>query len=203
MQINKGRDVDVTVYKSLVLYIHPRCQPKARNNVEIQRKNVSAMNGGFPTNSLIEAVPVLFSLFIHLLTIPSLTLSYATIQDLMPKRDQILSLIHDSDPDVLALTETWLQPEINTSESFYTDTYNVYRPDHADKRGGGVLLTIRKTKPSCSIDSNSGLKIFLAACQPPPPPWSKINRCVLQSTGLFQFVHTTTSQQYYYCCKAV
>lgn len=86
----------------------------------------------------------------------------------MPKRDQILSLIDDSDTDVLALTETWLQPEIDTSEIFDTDSYNVYRHDRADKRGGGVLLAIRKTIPSFSIDTNSGLEITWAACFTPP-----------------------------------
>ena len=52
--------------------------------------------------------------------------------------------------DVLAITETWLRPVINSCEIFPNMDFTIHRRDrfeHNNKRGGGVLLAVRNTVP--------------------------------------------------------
>ena len=44
---------------------------------------------------------------------------------------------------ILVVSETWLSPDISTSE-FFPDQYNVFRKDRADGFGG-VLLACRNS----------------------------------------------------------
>lgn len=84
---------------------------------------------------------------------------------MLPKRDQFCSFLDDSNSDIVVLTETWLTPEINDMEIFPdNNSYNVYRHDRGTKRGGGVLLGIKKKFSSFLIDSKSDLEIVWCAC---------------------------------------
>ena len=58
--------------------------------------------------------------------------------------DFYCSLLQE-DYDIIALTETWLVNEINNSEIF-DKRYDVIRKDRDNKkkRGGGVLLALKK-----------------------------------------------------------
>ena len=52
--------------------------------------------------------------------------------------------------DVLAITETWLTPDINSCEILPNMNFTIHRRDrfeHNNKRGGGVLLAVRNTVP--------------------------------------------------------
>ena len=52
--------------------------------------------------------------------------------------------------DVLAITETWLTPVINSCEILPNMNFTIHRRDrfeHNNKRGGGVLLAVRNTVP--------------------------------------------------------
>lgn len=84
----------------------------------------------------------------------------------MSKRDHLASYLDDCDCDVLVLTETWLHPDIYDSEiASLADTHNIYRCDCTKKRGGGVLLAIKKkTIISHVINTNSELEVVWAAC---------------------------------------
>lgn len=56
--------------------------------------------------------------------------------------------------DVIAFTETWLNPDIFDSEIFCSD-FDVYRNDRLNNRGGGVLIAVHCSIPSeCFVLSN-------------------------------------------------
>lgn len=89
-----------------------------------------------------------------------LSLSFTNIRSILPKRDLVGSLIDDTNSDILAFTETWLHPDVNDNEIIPdNNSYNIYRNDRVDRRGGGVLLAVKKTLSSYLINSNSALEI--------------------------------------------
>ena len=48
-------------------------------------------------------------------------------------------------PDIIACTETWLKPDISSSEIFpHSLGYTIIRDDRLTRNGGGVLLAISK-----------------------------------------------------------
>lgn len=94
----------------------------------------------------------------------SLSVVYTNIRSLLPKRDTLCSFLDDSDPDILVLTETWLNPDICDNEILPDNNlYKIYRNDRIDRRGGGVLVAIKKTLQSYCIDNTSSLEIVWAA----------------------------------------
>lgn len=98
-------------------------------------------------------------------TIPTLSLSSTNIRSLVPKRDLVCSFLDDSDCDILALTETWLNPDITDIEIFPDrNNFHIYRNDRKNKRGGGVLLAVRKTVQSYAINVHSDLEMIWVAC---------------------------------------
>lgn len=65
----------------------------------------------------------------------------------------------------MVLTETWLHPDVSDSEIFPDfNNYNLYRQDRVGRRGGGVLIGIKKSLSSFSIPTNSSLEIAWAGC---------------------------------------
>lgn len=65
----------------------------------------------------------------------------------------------------MALTETWLHDQIGNSEVL-PDRYNfnIYRRDRRQKRGGGVLLAVKKTISSFIIETESPIEIIWVSC---------------------------------------
>ncbi|XP_053398333.1 uncharacterized protein LOC123552572 [Mercenaria mercenaria] len=54
-------------------------------------------------------------------------------------------LIQQVKPDIISCTETWLKPDIQTSEIFPKDlNFQVFRDDRTSGQGGGVLTAISK-----------------------------------------------------------
>lgn len=89
-----------------------------------------------------------------------LAVSFANIRSILPKRDLVCSLIDDNKSNILVFTETWLNPDITDDEILpHTQSYNIYRKDRSGKRGGGVLLGIRKSLTPFLVNSKSSLKI--------------------------------------------
>lgn len=83
----------------------------------------------------------------------------------MSKLDHLASYLDNCDCDIFALTETWLHPDIANNEiASLADSYNVYRCDRTNKRGGGVLLAIKKTITSHRVNTNSDLEVVWAIC---------------------------------------
>ena len=71
-----------------------------------------------------------------------------------------LEQIDQTKPDIIACTETWLKPEIKSSEIFPDSLgYNVFRDDRMTGQGGGVLLAVSKRlnceeQPDLTTDCN-------------------------------------------------
>ena len=75
-------------------------------------------------------------------------------------------LLHDTKPDIVMGTETWLEPNIESSEIFPSD-YTVYRRDRPTDPHGGVVLLIHNrfiSAPVPEIETDSELV------------WAKISR---------------------------
>ena len=69
-------------------------------------------------------------------------------QSIVNKIDELQVLA--TNMDVLAITETWQTPDINSCEILPNMNFTIYRRDrfeHNNKRGGDVLLAVRNTVP--------------------------------------------------------
>lgn len=74
------------------------------------------------------------------------------------------SAIDTCSAHIIALTETWLSPDIQNSEIFEEAShFNIYRYDRTTSRGGGALLAISNKIPSSSISVSSNLEIIWAS----------------------------------------
>ena len=74
-------------------------------------------------------------------------------QKLDGKQAEFWSMINAVKPDIIFGSETWLVPNISTSEVFPPD-YNVYRKDRGDG-WGGVLLAIHSSLTSYQLPVNT------------------------------------------------
>lgn len=73
------------------------------------------------------------------------SVTFTNIRSVMTKRDDLSAFICDNNSSIVILTESWLKPEINDSEIFPDELqFDVYRCDRISKRGGGVLIAIKK-----------------------------------------------------------
>lgn len=84
----------------------------------------------------------------HALSIPTLNMYYQNVRGLNTKTHDLYNAIYTSQYDIIALSETWLQPHVSNSE-FISGDYSVLRDDRyvlctQRKRGGGVLLAANK-----------------------------------------------------------
>ena len=71
----------------------------------------------------------------------SITIIHSNCRSLLPKIDHLRLLISSHSPNVVAITETWLDSTISNSELFIPG-YQLVRRDR-DRHGGGVGLYIR------------------------------------------------------------
>nr|XP_054763097.1 uncharacterized protein LOC129269612 [Lytechinus pictus] len=69
----------------------------------------------------------------------TLTINFQSIKN---KKEEVGALIDSANPDIIIGTETWLKPEVHSSEIFPVG-YNVIRRDRQDRPGGGVLIAIK------------------------------------------------------------
>jgi len=80
----------------------------------------------------------------------------------------LLNLISTKKPSILADTETWLTPDIRSSEIFPTELgYNAYHKDRPS-RHGGVLLAV--TNLVSSVELSSDCEIIWAKLSIPDSP---------------------------------
>ena len=104
----------------------------------------------------------------------SLKLLCLNARSLGNKRAQFQNLVDSTNPDVVVVTETWLQNDQSDGEigdpmryPGFSDTYDVYRHDRDPKRkkndedgGGGVLVAVKKifsTVPQLELEANCEL----------------------------------------------
>lgn len=87
--------------------------------------------------------------------VDQLSFYYQNVRGLRTKIVQLKQGILNSDYHVIALTERWLLPRVNSGEMF-DRRYSVYRCDRdalimGKRKGGGVLLAINNTLRSEEI----------------------------------------------------
>jgi len=77
-----------------------------------------------------------------------LTLLNVNCQSIAGKKAEFQQKVEDTKPDIICATETWLSADHKDGEIgdvyAFQDNYDVYRKDRVGKKGGGVLLAIRK-----------------------------------------------------------
>ena len=66
------------------------------------------------------------------------------------KFDEFEVFVHNEEPDIIGVSETWLHADIPYSESELKG-YWMYRGDRMHRRGGGCLLYIKKTIKSKEV----------------------------------------------------
>ena len=62
------------------------------------------------------------------------------------KKNQLNIMVHDSDPHIIGITESWANKDITDAE-LGQDGYVMFRKDRMGRRGGGVLLYVKYTIP--------------------------------------------------------
>lgn len=93
--------------------------------------------------------------------LPTLSLSSTNIRSLMAKRELLCSFLYDCDCDILALTKTWLYPDV-TNDKVLPDrsSFNIYQNDRTNRWGGGVLAVKKKTLQSYANKLHSNMEII-------------------------------------------
>ena len=71
-------------------------------------------------------------------------IAHINAQSLLAHIDQIKFQLQKNDIDVLAVSETWLKPEVKTNSFCNRLEYIFVRNDRLEKTGGGVGFFIRK-----------------------------------------------------------
>ena len=78
-----------------------------------------------------------------------LRLLNVNFQSMVSKKPQIIEMIDRLKPDVIIGSETWLKPEILSSE-LLTKQYQVFRKDRQGKTSGGGVIIGVKTELQCT-----------------------------------------------------
>ena len=86
-------------------------------------------------------------------TIKGLNLFYTNARSIIKKRDELVTYVMSEKPDIVSITETWL----NISENHLISEvnipgYNMFLNCRENKRGGGVLLYIKDTINATEIN---------------------------------------------------
>ena len=76
---------------------------------------------------------------------------YSNVRSLVPETYLLYNYVSLYNPDIIALSETWLDPTIPSS-MFCPPHYNAFRDDRSTGRGGGTLLLVKDKFSSSKID---------------------------------------------------
>ena len=72
-----------------------------------------------------------------------IVIKHINAQSLIPKLDEIKLLMENEDPDILCISETWLQPNI-LDDLISIKKYNVFRNDNSlNSRGSGACIYVK------------------------------------------------------------
>jgi len=91
---------------------------------------------------------------------PTLNLAILNCQSIVSKRASLEVFIKDHNPDVLVLSETWLSPDILSTE-FLPHHYNVFRKDREDGYGG-VLIAYKNSFACYELHYDSSVEIVVS-----------------------------------------
>ena len=65
-------------------------------------------------------------------------------RSIVNKRNELNIMVEDTDPHIIGITESWATPDISDAELGMTG-YVMFRKDRIGRRGGGVILYIKKS----------------------------------------------------------
>lgn len=90
----------------------------------------------------------------------TLNIAFTNVRSIIPKRDAFCSFIEDVSADIILLTETWLNEDINDSEIFPVNlNLTLYRRDRSNPRGGGILIAVKNCFSSSLIFHDGDLEL--------------------------------------------
>ena len=95
----------------------------------------------------------------------SVKILVTNFQNIVNKKEALLTMIDSSAPDIIVGTETWLNSSIMNNEIFPPSVYELERRDRPDGYGG-VLIAVKKNLNSKKITANIDSEQV----------WVKINR---------------------------
>lgn len=86
----------------------------------------------------------------------------ANARSVISKREALDSLVDSCDAGIIALTETWLQPQVQDCEIFDLSRFRIFRCDRTARQGGGVLLAISKSLLCHQVHIHCNLEVVCA-----------------------------------------
>lgn len=84
----------------------------------------------------------------------------ANFRSLLPKQDNLFCSIEACSADAVVGTETWLSKEVTDRELSISASFQIYRKDKNESRGGGVIIAVKSELTSSLVDIPSSLQIL-------------------------------------------
>ena len=91
------------------------------------------------------------------------SIMYCNCRSLTPKLDTLRVQAAASSPDIIALTETWLDPSISSSEIFIPGYISIRRD--RNWRGGGILLYLKDSIPFRNTTCHDSIELVFTEVQ--------------------------------------
>ena len=89
-------------------------------------------------------------------TIKGLNLFYTNARSIIKKRDELLAYVISEKPDIVSITESWLNiSENHTVSEVSIPGYNLFLNCRENKKGGGVMLYIKDTINATEISKEN------------------------------------------------
>ena len=93
----------------------------------------------------------------------SCSIYYSNCRSILPKIDNLRAVADSQNPDILVLTETWLDATIKDHEIFIPN-YSITRRDRS-RHGGGLIMYIRDSIPILSMVRHPNIELILTRIQ--------------------------------------
>ena len=103
-------------------------------------------------------------------------IAHINIQSLLPKFDELVSLLHYISLDVLCVTEAWLNENV-TNNGIEINGYSLYRKDWPKCRGRGLCIYVKSDTPATVIDTLNVNEVELLVLEIKPKHLSPICIC--------------------------
>ena len=136
------------------------------SNPNFTLASVSDMSSPYPGQPLMSSSPS--STSAHHPTRPrdnNIRIVNLNFRSIRNKREEFLTFLEMTDPDIVMGTETWCTSNDHSSELF-PGNYMVYRVDRANDAGsGGVLLAVKHHLKSHQITTPTRSELVMATCK--------------------------------------
>ena len=114
-----------------------------------------------------------------------ITIVHFNIRSLLEHFDQLTEFVHDHSPDIVAISETWLNDSVDASV-LAMPGYNVYRADR-HRHGGGVAIFAAANLVCKAVPIDSGLPSSAESV------WLEVSASSISSTTLVGCIYRTPS----------